>query len=767
MQLRFRSVYTRGPGTPKISLWAAAVAIVLTVGCTDPSVKKQQYLESGISYFDQANYPAAIIEFRNAIQIDARFGDARKRLGEAYLLVGDARGALDQFVRASDLLPNDVDVQLKAGNLLLAARKPEDAVARADAALKVQPGNIDALVLRGNALAGLRSFDDALESIEQAIKLDPDRGATYTNLGLLELAKGRRQQAEAALVRAVSLSPKDPRPRLALGNFYWATDRTRDAEQQFDAALQLEPANLAANRFMASLKFLTGRRAEAEPYLRRIADSSKGVDGTLALADYYLITARPKEAITRLEGLESGRNLPGVVLLLARAHAASGDLTKALSLVGEVLKANDRDAAAHLLKGQLLVLEGKREDGFAEIRTATTIDPLSADAQFALGKMYSERGDIAAAQTAFREALRINPRAAVAQVELSALEARSKPLDAVRTAEEATRTDPTSLAARLALVRSLVTARDLTRAEREMSKLRVEYPNVAAVHAQDSRLALLKNDVTGARRALDRAEKLEPRSIETLSVSIALDLKENNATGARARLEERLKEEQSSQLLLLAANTYVALSDQTAAEKVLRAAIAADPSRNEPYAMLGSLYLNQKKLDEAFHEFEALSTRQAKPVQPLTMMGMILEQQGKPDLAKQRYQEVLALDSRAGTAANNLAWLMAESGEDLDEALRLAQSAVAVAPETPQIVDTLGWVYYKRGLSKSAIEQFQKAIEQEPRNGIYYYHLGLAFIQAGDNVRGRTALEQALKYGTNAATAAAIRRSLEGAPAAR
>ena len=65
--------------------------------------------------------------------------------------------ALDQFVRASDLLPNDLDVQLKAGNLLLAARKPEDAVARADAALKVQPGNIDALVLRGNALAGLRS----------------------------------------------------------------------------------------------------------------------------------------------------------------------------------------------------------------------------------------------------------------------------------------------------------------------------------------------------------------------------------------------------------------------------------------------------------------------------------------------------------------------------------------------------------------------------------------------------------------------------------
>ena len=87
--------------------------------------------------------------------------------------------------------------------------------------------------------------------------------------------------------------------------------------------------------------------------------------------------------------------------------------------------------------------------------------------------------------------------------------------------------------------------------------------------------------------------------------------------------------------------------------------------------------------------------------------------------------------------------------------------------ETPQIIDTLGWVYYKRGLSKSAIEQFQKAIQREPNSGFYHYHLGLAFMQAGDNVRGRTTLEQALKYGTNPATAAAIRRSLEGAPAAR
>ena len=110
---------------------------LLAVACTtDPAVKKQQYLESGNRYFDQGKFAEAIVEYRNAIALDATFGQARKRLAESYLRVGNARGSFDEFVRAADLLPTDVDVQLTAGNLLLAAKQPQEALARADAALK-------------------------------------------------------------------------------------------------------------------------------------------------------------------------------------------------------------------------------------------------------------------------------------------------------------------------------------------------------------------------------------------------------------------------------------------------------------------------------------------------------------------------------------------------------------------------------------------------------------------------------------------------------
>jgi tetratricopeptide (TPR) repeat protein len=750
--------------SPRHTLLAALLgAAVIVAGCrADPAVKRQQYLESGNRYFDQAKYAEAIIEYRNAIGVDATFGQARKRLAESYARVGNARGSFDEFVRAADLLPNDVDVQLTAGNLLLMARQPQEALARADGALKVQPENIDALVLRGNALAGLTSFDEALESIEQAIKLDPDRSSTYTSLGLVQVAQGQRDDAEATLRRAVSLSPKEVQAHLALGNFYWSLGRTRDAEQAFDTALKVEPTNPPANRFMASLKFATGRRPEAEPYLRRIADASVGPEGTLALADYYLLTARPRDAIASIEGLKTARDIPAITLRLARAYAAAGDLAKAHSLVDPILKANGKDAAAQLLKGQLLLQEGRREEAFAAIQTAITIAPTSADAQFALGRMYAFRGDEAAAQTAFQEVLRINPRASAAQVQLARLQAQHKPQESVRTADEATRNNPTSLAARLTLVQSLTAARDLGRAEGEMTKLRADFPTVAAVHSQDATLAMQKKDLARARAAIERAEKIDASSLDTVRVAIALELMQGNSAGARARLEERMKQGTNADVLVLAGNTYLALKDPAAAEKTLRAAIEADPSRNEPYATLGSMYVSQKRLDEALREFEALSKKQARPVGPLTMMGMILEQQGNVDAAMKRYNDALALDSRAGAASNNLAWILAERSQDLDRALQLAQNAVAAAPERAEILDTLGWVYYQMNQPLRAIPYFQQSVQKSPETAEYHYHLGLAFVKGGDNVKGRAALQRALDSKPSAAMVSEIRKALDG-----
>jgi tetratricopeptide (TPR) repeat protein len=213
-------------------------------------------------------------------------------------------------------------------------------------------------------------------------------------------------------------------------------------------------------------------------------------------------------------------------------------------------------------------------------------------------------------------------------------------------------------------------------------------------------------------------------------------------------------------LLLLAARTYASLNDIAASEKMLRATIDADPSLLQPYAMLGQLYMSQRKLDQARAEFDAMAARQTKPVGPLTMSGIIFQTQGNTAMARKKFEDVLAIDSRAVIAANNLAWIHAESGEDLDTALRLAQTATAGAPDVPELMDTLGWVYYKKKQPTLAIPYFKRCVEKAPNNPGYQYHLGLAYTMSGEAALARAAFQKALAHGADATTAAEIRRLL-------
>lgn len=751
------------------SKYLIVLTALLISGCSqDPAVRRQKAFEAGNAYAKEGKYSHAIIEYRNAVQADATFGEAHKQLGEAYARTGDAPRALESYVRAADLLPNDVQVQLTAATFLLAARRGEDALARVDAALKVEPQSIEAHVIRGNALAGLSSFDEALKSIEEAIRLDPARGTTFTHLGRVEMARGRRDEAEVAFRQAVKLDPTSVDAHLALGNFYWSVGNAKETEAAFRGALAIQPDNGPANRAMAAFTIATGKYREAEQYLVRIADASDDVRADFALADYYIASGRAKDAVARLEKLGAQElAAPEAGQRLARAYAAAGDLQKAQTLVEDVLAKNASAVDAQLLKGQLLLTEGRGDDALSTVKSAASANPSSAEAQFALGRLYQSRGDTPAAEAAFQEVLRINPRAGAAQLELAKLQlSAGNTAASVRSAEEAAKNQPQSLAARLTLVRSLLASKDLDRAGREIAALQKASPNAAPVHALAGSLALLRNDTATARSAFQRATELDKGSVDALTGLIALDFKANNTAAATARIEERLKTDTTPTMLLLAARTYWTAKDLASAERVLRQAIETSPALLTSYGMLAQLYVSQKKLDQARVEFENLASKQSKPVGALTMSGIILQAQGKGDQAKKRYEDVLAIDSRAAIAANNLAWMHAESGENLDMALQLAQTASSVVPDSPEIMDTLGWVYYKKQMPTLAIPLFERSIEKAPTNASYHYHLGLAHLQAGDTARGREALQRALAANPDAATTADIRRALAENPVA-
>jgi tetratricopeptide (TPR) repeat protein len=131
------------------------------------------------------------------------------------------------------------------------------------------------------------------------------------------------------------------------------------------------------------------------------------------------------------------------------------------------------------------------------------------------------------------------------------------------------------------------------------------------------------------------------------------------------------------------------------------------------------------------------------------LLGMVHEGLKEYDKAKARYEQALKINPKFGPAANNLAWLYAEQGGNIDQALGLAQIAREQLPQDPHVADTLGWVYYKKNAYLRAISFLKEAAEKEPDNPQIQYHLGMAYHKNGDKAAAKKALEVSLKKGGN------------------
>ena len=189
---------------------------------------------------------------------------------------------------------------------------------------------------------------------------------------------------------------------------------------------------------------------------------------------------------------------------------------------------------------------------------------------------------------------------------------------------------------------------------------------------------------------------------------------------AISRLEAEIaRQPTNAALFALLARAHGVAGDAKKEEQALRQAVSVDPRFAAGYGMLAQLYLRQKRTDEARAEFEAMAKRDPSAVVPKTMVAVLLDHQGKREEAKKAYQATVSGTDNAPVAANNLAFIYAEQGINLDEALQLATSAKQRLPNDANVDDTIGWVYYKKGLAELAVKAFEESLKKragQPRS---------------------------------------------------
>src|SRR6185436_4730420 len=273
---------------------------------------------------------------------------------------------------------------------------------------------------------------------------------------------------------------------------------------------------------------------------------------------------------------------------------------------------------------------------------------------------------------------------------------------------------------------------DLPQAQNQLNVLMQAAPNSATVQTAAGMLATMKRDTEAARVAYGRALDADPRSYQALAGLLTAEMQGKNFGGARALIEKQLAANPNdANVLLMSAQTYNALGDAFAMEKALKKTVEVDPQSLQAYAMLGKMYYQQGRLDLARRELETYVTRAPGSVPGNTMLGTILQLQGRTDEAKARYNKALQSDPRAAVAANNLAWIDSNANGNLDVALQLAQTAKSQLPNRHEVDDTLGWIYYKKGLYSQAIDSLRISTQKQPNNPSYNYHLAAALIKSG------------------------------------
>jgi tetratricopeptide (TPR) repeat protein len=749
---------------------AAALAVFTMAGCRkDPEVAKRDYVRSGDEFVRQQKYREAIVQYLNAERIDPRFAEARSKLAQAYFDVGDLPHGYSETIRAADLQPNDVGAQLRAGEVLLAAGRWDDAKGRAEKARAADPKSTEAIILEANALGGLHRLDEAIGTIRGSIQSDPSRSGTYGWLGMLEVIAGDRAKAEAAFKTAVFVDPKSVDAHLSLGYFYWVTGRASQAEGEFLAALAIAPRHLTANYAIAYLYMDQRQPTKAEPYLKAVADAAPDSSGKLALADYYARMQRPAEAQHILEAIAAdGHDPQGSAAKIRLAGlglvSRSGGPAAALALIDEVLAKEPGNVNALIAKSEILAGTHKLDDALSAAQAAVHADPRSPGAQYELGVIESARRQNDDAISTFTLALKLNPQMASADEQLAGQYLAAGRLDlAERYARDAISAvpgfiDPHILLARVNLMKGNVTA-----ADPQVRTLSRVLPDVPAVQGELGQLELLEHNRPAARAAFEKALSKDPAAIDAVAGLLTMDIEDGHKDAAKARLGAVVTANpNNSPMLALAARTYILLGDSATAERVASNAIQADASNFDAYRMLGNLYIAQRRPDEAISELTTLAAKRPHDAGAETALGMLFEVQHDSAKARTHYERALAIDANAAVAANNLAELTASEGGNLDVALKLAQTAKARLPNQPEVNDTLGWIYCQKGLAALAIGPLEQSVRKDPENRGYLAHLGIAYAKSGDRTKARDLLTKALAHGDDFAEAKDARSALAG-----
>lgn len=727
---------------------ALALGIALLVGCGgSPELKAKKFLRSGDEYFTKKDYSRALLQYQNASKLTPKDAEPHYRIGLAYLERGEAQNALREFQRALTADPKHRGAQLKIAEFL--AISPDknlvsEAVSRVAEAFGESPDDPEALDVLAVAKWNLGRREDAAEHLAEALKKFPTHLQSSVTLARLKLSSGDPAAAEEVLKKATADAPHSAAAALALGELYLLVAKPLEAEPVFKRALQIDGNNATALKALGMIQIATKRLDEADSTYRRLA-ALPGPENKRAHAVFLYQLGKRDDGIAELESLyksdPKNRELRNP---LVAAYIATNRTAAAEAVIATALKQNPKDADALVQRAELHLRSRRPDDAINDLNAAARFVPDSAVAHVLLARAYSAKGLSNNEVQELQRALELNPGLISARLSLErrflVTNHGKAALSVIDAAPNRQKNTPIWASAR---IWALLGAGYLEDARKAIDQ-RLQQGRPSDALYQSAVLRFARQDYAGARRDLD--ELLQRGLVEpnVLAVMMRCYAAQKQLPQGVTRLKEIVAAHPSAPRHNLLGEWYYRAQRTDDARAEFQLALQADPQLTAAKLFLAEIDIAAGRTAEAREALKGAmgaGGTQTDNLGALLLYARALE--GSPAEQIAAYRKVLELDDSNVMALNNLAYTLAV--ERPDEALQLAQKAAELAPDDPHVQDTLALAHYRKGQYSAALQYLKRAVGRPTATPQQQFHLGMAYIKAGETTRGQQLVNDALR----------------------
>ena len=741
-------------------------------GCGQSSEK---YIAKGEEYLKKRKFYDAMMQFRSAAEYDKDSAKAHWGLARSYENLGRFNDTLDELRKTVELDPKHLDAKARLGNYFLLVQPPliDESEKVQQEILSIDPNFIEGHILKASILAVQnRPESEIVAKINEAIAIDPKRTETYLSLARYYMSRDMAPEAEESIKKGIKANPGSAIGLIEYGRFLMYSARNPEAETQFRGAIAAEPSNIEAHEALANFYVSTRQFDKAEIAFQELVNiQENSPESRLDLAEFYINSNRTDAAeATLLQIINESPEYTRARYRLGQIYLEAKDSAKVNEQVEALLKINNNDVEALMLRARGRMLDNRPDDAIKDLEDILKKQPTERDALFFIAQAKISIGQLDQARAFIADLERFHPsfiKVGLLKIQASlaggdsagalkqASDLYAKAVSATPNAEYTVgKLQDLQLRALSARGLAYLDLGRLAESRADLGEILRISPNSISGMINLAKVSIAEKKPAEALALYERALTADARNFDALSGIVSVSIGAGQTKQAHTKVDNSIANNIGNNGLLAAlhylkSGIYTAERDQASAESELRAAIELDSEYLPAYSSYAALLVARNETDAAVQQYRTIVEK--NPTAPIyTLLGILEDSRSNVAEAERSYRRALELSPNSPIAANNLAWLIAENQGNLDEALQLASASVNRNPEVAGFYDTLGYVYLKKGLYLPAVEQLRKAVVMDEKSGNkaasgYRVRLAMALASAGDKAGARREAEASLR----------------------